>query len=300
LNKTVILDGGMGREVERMGAPFRQPEWSALSLMETPEIVKAAHTNFIDAGSEIITTNCYAILPFHIGQDRFDARGREWIKRSATLAREAADASDHPVKVAGSLPPLFGSYRPDLFDPTLAPALLDAFIEEQAPHVDLWIAETLCSRIEAQYVCEALARHGSDQPLWIAYCPTKHDWRTLHKGEGETGETLDDAIAYTRDETPAEAILYNCCPMETAEDAIAHTAAALGADRQLMIGAYPNLFKRPSVGANIGITPLRTDDVTPEEYAGYAQKWEAAGADIIGGCCGVSPAHVAAVKTALD
>lgn len=292
----IILDGGMGRELERMGAPFRQPEWSALALIETPDIVLRAHQNFIAAGAQVITTNSYSIVPFHIGQERYDTYGREWIKRSATLARQAADGSDKPVKVAGSLPPMFGSYRPDLFDPARAPALLDAFIEEQAPHVDLWIAETTCARAEAQAVCDALARHGSGAPLWLAYCPTRDDWRELHKGENEKAETLDDVITFTRDETQAAAILYNCCPLETADDAIARTVDLLGVDRRMMIGAYPNLFKRPSIGANAGITPLRTDEITPQDYAEYAKTWADAGADIIGGCCGVSPAHIAALN----
>lgn len=293
--KKIILDGGMGRELEQMGAPFRQPEWSALALMEAPDLVLKAHQNFIAAGAQVITTNSYSVVPFHIGQERYDALGREWIKRSATLAREAADQSGADVKVAGSIPPMFGSYRPDLFDATLAPALLDAFIEEQAPFVDLWIAETTCTRAEARAVCDALARHGSSAPLWISYCPTRDDWRELHKGENGTAEMLDDVITFTRDETPAAAILYNCCYLETAEDAVARTAEILGDTRSLMIGAYPNLFKRPSIGANVGITPLRTDEITPQEYADYARLWADAGADIIGGCCGVSPAHIAAL-----
>ena len=104
-----ILDGGMGRELERMGAPFRQPEWSALSLLETPDLVRAAHFNFIDAGAQIITTNCYSVLPFHIGQERYDTHGRSLIKLSAQLAREAADEREQEIKVAGSLPPLLPS-----------------------------------------------------------------------------------------------------------------------------------------------------------------------------------------------
>jgi S-methylmethionine-dependent homocysteine/selenocysteine methylase len=51
----VILDGGMGRELARMGAPFRQPEWSALALMEAPHFVRQAHDAFIAAGSQVIT-----------------------------------------------------------------------------------------------------------------------------------------------------------------------------------------------------------------------------------------------------
>ena len=70
----MLLDGGMGRELNRMGAPFRQPEWSALALLEGPDFVRRAHLAFINAGAEIITTNSYAVVPFHIGDDRFAAR----------------------------------------------------------------------------------------------------------------------------------------------------------------------------------------------------------------------------------
>ena len=52
-----ILDGGMGRELERRGAPFKQPEWSALAMMEAPSIVKAVHQSYINSGSRVITTN---------------------------------------------------------------------------------------------------------------------------------------------------------------------------------------------------------------------------------------------------
>ena len=52
-----VLDGGMGRELQRIGAPFRQPEWSALALIEAPEYVLRAHQAFVAAGARIITTN---------------------------------------------------------------------------------------------------------------------------------------------------------------------------------------------------------------------------------------------------
>ena len=111
-----ILDGGMGRELHRMGAPFKQPEWSALALMLEPESVKRAHRRFVEAGAEIITTNSYALVPFHIGDAKFRAEGQKLADLAGRLAREAADSAKHKVLVAGSLPPLFGSYRPDLFD----------------------------------------------------------------------------------------------------------------------------------------------------------------------------------------
>ena len=63
-----ILDGGMGRELHRRGAPFRQPEWSALALTEAPDAVRDTHLDYIRAGAEVITTNSYAVVPFHIGE----------------------------------------------------------------------------------------------------------------------------------------------------------------------------------------------------------------------------------------
>ena len=62
----VILDGGTGRELARRGAPFRQPEWSALALIEGPQFVSAVHRAYVEAGADVITTNSYALVPFHI------------------------------------------------------------------------------------------------------------------------------------------------------------------------------------------------------------------------------------------
>lgn len=66
-----ILDGGMSRELMRLNAPFKQPEWSALSLYEKPSAVQQVHEDFIANGAEVITTNSYAVVPFHIGENRF-------------------------------------------------------------------------------------------------------------------------------------------------------------------------------------------------------------------------------------
>ncbi|MBL8710622.1 MAG: homocysteine S-methyltransferase family protein, partial [Rhodospirillaceae bacterium] len=87
----MILDGGMGRELNRMGAPFRQPEWSALALIEGPDFVRRAHAAFIAAGAEVITTNSYAVVPFHIGEERFKARAEELADLAGRLARQAAN-----------------------------------------------------------------------------------------------------------------------------------------------------------------------------------------------------------------
>ena len=100
-----LLDGGMGRELHRRGAPFRQPEWSALALTKAPDVVQQTHLDFIRAGARVITTNSYAVVPFHIGA-RFEREGVALAATAGRLAREAVIASGEVVRVAASLPPL--------------------------------------------------------------------------------------------------------------------------------------------------------------------------------------------------
>ena len=76
-SEITLLDGGMGKELRRIGAPFRQPEWSALALMEAPELVVQAHNNFIEAGAQMIITNNYAVVPYHLGDDMIRDSGAE-------------------------------------------------------------------------------------------------------------------------------------------------------------------------------------------------------------------------------
>ena len=85
----IVLDGGIGRHLEKMGAPFGQPEWSALSLIQEPDFVLRAHKDFIDSGADVITTNSYAIVPFHIGKDRFEKEGKDLLIRAGNIAKEA-------------------------------------------------------------------------------------------------------------------------------------------------------------------------------------------------------------------
>lgn len=63
-----VLDGGMGREIKKRGLPFNKPQWSASVLLEKPEELVNIHLDFINAGAQIITTNSYAVVPFHISE----------------------------------------------------------------------------------------------------------------------------------------------------------------------------------------------------------------------------------------
>jgi len=141
-----ILDGGMGRELKKIGAPFRQPEWSALALMQSPELVSDVHTHFLNAGATVITTNAYALVPFHIGEQTFNEQAFKLAETAAKLARDAVNApqgkQEGKLSVAGCIPPAFGSYRPDLFDASRVSEILMPLIEAQAPYIDVWLIET--------------------------------------------------------------------------------------------------------------------------------------------------------------
>ena len=164
--KMIILDGGLGRELKAMGAPFRQPEWSALALMEAPHFVRIAHEAFIEAGDDIITTNSYAIVPFHIGEATFWERAGELLELSGQLARSAADASPSGVQVVGGVPPMFGSYQPDKFDTHRAGKMMGVFHRHLAPYVDFFMAETHSSIAEAHCFLDVFTDCG--KPLWLS------------------------------------------------------------------------------------------------------------------------------------
>lgn len=283
----VILDGGTGRELARIGAPFAQPEWSALALIEAPEFVHRVHQAYVDAGADVITTNSYAVVPFHIGDARFAARGAELAGLAGRLAREVADAAPRPVQVAGSLPPVCGSYRPDLVDLEAARPVLSILIGALAPFIDHWQAETLSSLSEARLVAELVAATG--KPLWLSF--TLEDHASLAEPHLRSGETVAAAAALAVT-LGAKALLFNCSQPEVMAGAVQAARAAAG--DALPIGVYANAFPPMAADAeaNSGLDEIRAD-LTPEGYARFASAWVAQGASIIGGCCGIGPEHIA-------
>lgn len=291
-----LLDGGMGRELARRGAPFRQPEWSALALMEAPEQVQAVHEDFIASGARVITSNSYALVPFHIGEERFAADARTLASRAGRLARAAADSAGQSVRVAGSLPPLFGSYRPDLFDAGRAAEVLAPLVAGLAGHVDLWLAETQSSIAEARAIRAGLPDDG--KPFWLSLTLRDEDVSgpaLLRSGE-KVAEAAEAAVRMG-----AEALLFNCSRpevMAAALEAARSTAEGLGAELEL--GVYANAFppQPEDATANDGLDDLR-EDLDPAGYLEWAAAWREQGAGIIGGCCGIGPEHIAAISRQL-
>ena len=288
-----ILDGGMGRELQRSGAPFRQPEWSALALIETPDRVAEVHDSFAGAGAQVLTTNSYALVPFHIGAAFFDQAATSLSDRAGVLARAVADR--HGLKVAGSLPPTFGSYQPDRFNAEAGRAILDVLIAGLSPHVDVWLAETLSLLDEARLVAELLA--DDKRPLWLSF--TLKDELAPDGGAVlRSGEPVEAAASLVQS-SGAAALLFNCSYPEVMEAAIREAAAALGED-EIALGAYANGFGPPpeDYSANAALRDIRAD-LEPPQYLEWARRWVTAGAKIVGGCCGIGPKHIAALAQGL-
>jgi S-methylmethionine-dependent homocysteine/selenocysteine methylase len=288
-----ILDGGMGRELMRAGAPFQQPEWSALALMLAPDTVRQAHERFIAAGADVITTNSYALVPFHIGEDRFKAEGRKLADLAGRLAREAADKAPHKVRVAGSLPPLFGSYRPDLFDAADAPRIIRPLIDGLSPHIDLWLAETQSSLAEVGFARAALK--DDPLPFWASFT-LDDDNEDLSRPKLRSGECVAMAVGAVLD-LGIDAILFNCSQPEVMAGALdAARSAREARNVPARIGIYANAFPpQREEAANEGLSDIRAD-LTPDSYARFAREWLKLGADIVGGCCGIGPEHIAALR----
>ncbi|MCF7481030.1 homocysteine S-methyltransferase family protein [Vibrio sp. J1-1] len=288
----LILDGGMGRELNRRGAPFRQPEWSAVAMIETPETVKDVHTDYIQSGAQVITTNSYALVPFHIGEARFKKSGQSLAALSGQVAKEAAQGTR--AKVAGSLPPLFGSYRPDLYDQEHVRDLATPLILGLSDSVDFWLAETQ-SLIAESVAVKALVDEltTEEKPFWVSF--TLEDSEPTDEPCLRSGETVQQAVT-TMTQAGVSAILFNCCQPEIVEEALqvsVRTLAELGLSH-IRLGVYANAFppQPKDATANDGLDEIR-DDLSPEAYLIWAEKWRQSGASIIGGCCGIGPEHIA-------
>ncbi|WP_064607928.1 homocysteine S-methyltransferase family protein [Photobacterium sp. J15] len=297
MKKLTILDGGMGRELKRIGAPFSQPLWSAQALIESPEHVRKAHQNFIDSGAQIITANSYACVPFHLGEELYKTDGAKLARKAAKIAESIAlneRAYHHnTVYVAGSIPPAFGSYRPDLFKAPEAKEIATALFYAQEPHVDLWIAETISSLQEFEVIQSVLKNTRKD----CYYSFTLEDEVTdiARLRSGQTVKTATALVCYSG----GKGIFFNCSVPEVMEQAIKDAKATIdsyGSNSDVEIGVFANNFTPIQSDHKANDTLQSMRELTPEDYLNFAKRWHALGASVIGGCCGIQPCHIQALK----
>jgi len=294
MSDVLVIDGGMGKELRRIGAPFRQPEWSALALIEAPNFVLEAHRNFIEAGAQLIITNNYAVVPFHLGDHLIEARGAELAALAGRLAREAADAAPSKVLVAGSLPPIFGSYQPDKFEPERASPIYEMLVRKLDPYVDRWVAETMSQCGELETIVAAVTAHESHKPLWAAFALPDQYGKSIAIRSGETIPQIVEAVG--RHLNVVDGVLFNCSLPEQTGPALRELRTEFSkAGIDVAIGAYANAFPNandPNYRAN-EVIHERRDELTAATYADIVDKWVSDGATIIGGCCDMYPEHIA-------
>lgn len=295
-----ILDGGLGRELERRGAPFKQPEWSALAMMEAPELVKEVHKDFIKSGAQVIMTNSYALVPFHIGEKRFQTQGKSLATSAGQVARAAVEETQANTRIAGSIPPLFGSYRAELYQPERVDEIATPLIEGLSPYCDLWLCETQSLIDEPMRVKSLIDKlDKKKKPVWVSF--TLEDSIPTSEPLLRSGEPVVEAVA-AMFEIGVDAILFNCCQPEVIAKAIQVTRATLISLNagKIEIGAYANAFppQPKNAMANEGLDVVR-EDMSPSAYLNWAQQWRQEGATLIGGCCGIGPDHIALLSEKL-
>jgi S-methylmethionine-dependent homocysteine/selenocysteine methylase len=284
MSRIILLDGGMGQELIRRSPDEPTPLWSARVMLDHPELVTQVHLENIQAGARVIIINAYSAT-----RDRLDPAGlgdqfETLQRRACELALRARDQSGEDVTIAGCLSPLYWSYRPDLVRPVAEIEPLYAEMAAlQTPHVDLILCETMCAAEEGLGAVRGASSTG--KPVWVAWTVDDADGTRLR-----SGETLAEANA-ALDGLPVAARLVNCSKPEAVDMAMPGLAALGGP-----VGAYANGFTEIAAPFEPGTTVERLSarkDLGPAAYADFAMGWVAQGATIVGGCCEVSPAHIA-------
>ena len=270
-----ILDGPIGTELARRGLPTPLPLWSAAAILDAPAQLGEIHADYAAAGAQVHTANTFRTDPWTLAKVGWEERAEELTRRAVEIAR-AAVPDDHLI--AGSLSPLEDCYRPDL-SPDLATCrrehsrsarmLVDA-------GVDLILCETFCHVGEALAALDAGIEHGVD--VWLSLTP------------GPQAELLSpvEIVDGLREAARrgAAALLVNCGPIASFAGLVPQLA---GLD--LPFGAYANVGGPCSEQGWISEGPD-----SPKSYAQAAQDWLAAGASILGGCCGTSVQHIEALS----
>ena len=162
-----LLDGGVGQELYRRRRRPSAPLWSVQVMIDDPDLVETVHLEFIEAGARIITLNSYSATPHRLA-NAGRAEMFEAVHDAALRAAQAArDRSGREVRIAGCLPPLTASYRPDLTPPEdVCLADYRRVVAAQAAGVDLFLCETLSTVREARLA--TLAARESGRTVWTA------------------------------------------------------------------------------------------------------------------------------------
>ena len=292
-DQCVILDGAIGTELIKAGGQrpgVDEHVWGLTALIDSPEVVKGLHRSYIDVGCDVICTNTWGLpTALRDGGERLAGFSEpvHWMdlaRNAVRLAREAAADAGRGDQVAVAF-----SINGDVDTPDGRETirLLARAFEQEQP--DLILLETLSLVRSSTYATvEALLDTGL--PVWLSFRRCRQGVCGVY-GEhwgGPEGDAFGRA-ARRFEEMGVAALAINCIP----PDHVIGMLSWLRDFTDLPLGVYPNL-------GYLSVAGWRQDPgVAGGEYADLALRWRAEGAQIIGGCCGVRPEHLAAARTAL-
>ena len=290
LQKLTILDGGMGSELIRRGATSRDGLWSAGALIDCPETVVDIHADYIRAGAEIITTNSYSTIPSYLEKHGLETRYEELARLAGSLAKTAVQRSNMAVQIAGSIPPLDESYRPDLIrSPDECRPVYINLAKALLPNIDCFLCETMTSIQEASVAIEAVksALGGRQIPILVAL-----SLKEAPSGLLRSGESVEDA-AQVLEPLGISGLLFNC----TSPEAIENATSRVNGSVSVPVGGYPNRFVEVPADWTLDneIQIKRDKSLTADSFVEGALRCVAKGAEMYGGCCGTTPKFIEAL-----
>jgi S-methylmethionine-dependent homocysteine/selenocysteine methylase/SAM-dependent methyltransferase len=292
-DRCVVLDGAIGTELIDVSGERPEVEehlWGVTAIVREPAQVKEVHRRYVDAGCDVLSTDTWG-LPTAVRDGTTElVQGSQpvhWMdvaRQGVRLARSAAaeGGRDDECSVAFSL-----NGDVDTPDGQETIRLLGRVFEDDPP--DLVLMETLSLVRSSTYATvEALLSTGL--PVWLSFRRCRHGVCGVY-GEhwgGPEGDSFGRAVRHF-EELGVSAVLINCVP----PDHVPGMLSWLRDFTDLPLGVYPNLGYLSAGG-------WRSEKaIGGAEYADLALTWREEGAQIVGGCCGVGPEHVAAARLAL-
>ena len=291
----LLLDGAMGSELQRRGVwvshgstDEKLGAWSATAMRDAPEIVREVHEDYFKVGADIATTNSFWTNSVKLGVVGLADKAAEYTRLAGEIAVEARDRLRPEAYVAGGMAPPHGGRAP--VDPIDLPrefALQSRALKESG--VDLLLLEYM--GYIADIVAAVDAVRPSGLPVMIGIRHIAED------GRMQAGETYDELVAAlgSREVT---AILLMCSSPTAISAGLPKLRKAFSGP----IGAYPNTGYRRAgkpLGTDQQWHGLDTTTYTPPNLAADGAAWLEMGAQIVGGCCATTPAHIAALRGAV-
>jgi methionine synthase / methylenetetrahydrofolate reductase(NADPH) len=283
----ILTDGAMGTILYSAGVPFADC-FDSLNL-EQPELIASVHRSYIAAGAEIIETNTYGANRIKLEPFNLSDKVHQINKSATRIAREQREVSGKSVFVAGSIGPTGRTLEP--IGRSQVDEVRSAFREQVSAlleaGVDLLVFETMPDVAEMRQAILA-AREVADLPI-IAMLTFAEDGRTVAGNK-------PDVVVETLVELGANVIGANCSVgpqrllhvIESMQEALERRGA------RVPLACLPNAGWPTQVAGRV-IYPS-----SPEYFAEFAARAAGIGVSIIGGCCGTTPLHVEAMRTALD